>query len=133
VTEAERVVVETMNAWNANAWDRFDELWAIDAEIVTPPEWPEAGTFTGRDAVRAQFERLKDSWASDELELLSLESSGERALARVRWRGTGLHSEFPLDLKTWLIAEVRHGRNQRVQYFMDEESARDVFKRETTA
>jgi ketosteroid isomerase-like protein len=127
-SEVERVARETLDAWNADIWDRFEELWNPDAEIVTPPEWPEAGTFRGRAEVRAEFERLKETWDTDNIELLSLESRDDRALAHIRWTGTGPGSGFPFDLEVWWVGVVRNGRNQRVEYFMDEEPARRRFE-----
>jgi ketosteroid isomerase-like protein len=126
--EVEQVARETLEAWNDNVWDRFEELWDPDAEIVTPPEWPEAGTFRGLPEVRAEFERLKDTWDTDNIELLSLESRGDRALANIRWSGVGPGSGFPFNLEIWWVGVVRDGRNQRVEYFMDEESARRRFE-----
>jgi ketosteroid isomerase-like protein len=126
--EVERVARETLEAWNADTWDRFEELWNPDAEIVTPPEWPEPGTFRGLPAVRAEFERLKETWDTDRVELLSIESRDDRALAHIRWSGTGQSSGFPFDLEVWWAGTVRDGRNQRVEYFMDEESARRRFE-----
>jgi ketosteroid isomerase-like protein len=128
MSEVERIIRETRDAWNSNDWSRFDELWAEDAEIVPPPIWPESGTFQGRKAVRAEFERLKESWAVDRLELLSLESRAGHGLACVRWVGSGQASGFPLDLTVWFVAEVRDGRNQRVEYYIDEEDARTAFE-----
>ncbi len=131
MSEVERVIRETSDAWNSNDWSRFEELWAADAEIVPPPIWPEAGRFQGRAAVRAEFERLKESWASDQLQMLSLESEGNHALARVRWVGAGQASGLPLDLMVWFVAEVREGRNQRVEYFLGEDEARRAFETAT--
>jgi hypothetical protein len=34
----------------------------------------------------------------------------------------------PLDLEVWWVGEVRDGRNLRIEYFMDEESARQAFE-----
>jgi ketosteroid isomerase-like protein len=126
--EVERVARETLEAWNDDEWDRFEVLWNPDAEIVTPPEWPEPGTFRGLADVRAEFERLKDTWDTDRVELLSLESRGDRALVHIRWSGTGAKSGFPFDLQVWWVGTVRDGRNQRVEYYMDEKSARRRFE-----
>jgi ketosteroid isomerase-like protein len=128
VSEVERVARETLEAWNDDEWDRFEELWSPDAEIVTPPEWPESGTFRGIEDVRTEFERLKDTWDTDKVELLSLETQGEWALAHIRWSGTGRQSGFPFDLGLWWVGLVRDGRNQRIEYYMDEESARRRFE-----
>ena len=126
-SEIERLTRETLEAWNENAWDRFEELWDSGAEVVTPIAWPESGTFHGWAEIRAEYERLKDTWSADKLEVLGLEARGDRALAHGRWSGTGQTSGFPFDLEVWWVHEVRDGRNLRIAYFMDEESARREF------
>jgi ketosteroid isomerase-like protein len=126
-SEAERVTRETMEAWNASLWDRFEELWDPDAEVVTPPTWPESGTFRGWAEIRREYERLKDTWAVDRLEVLSLESRDNRALAHGRWSAIGQASGFPFDLEVWWVGEVRKGRNWRLEHFIDEQSARRAF------
>ena len=128
-SEVERITRETMAAWNADAWERFEDLWDPEAEVVTPSAWPEAGTFRGWAEIRAEYERLKETWSADSVEVLALEPRGDRALAHGRWVGIGQTSGFPFDLEVWWVHEVRDGRNLRLEYFMDEESARRAFDR----
>ena len=125
--DVERIARETLDAWNDDSWDRFEELWNPDAEIVTPAEWPEPGTFRGLANVRAEFLRLKETWDTDKVELLAIESRADRALAHIRWSGTGPGSGFPFELELWWVGLVRDGRNQRIEYFMDEQSARRAY------
>jgi ketosteroid isomerase-like protein len=131
VSEPERIVRESIDAWNANDWDRLEALWDPVGEIIGPREWPESGSFRGWPAIRRQFERLKGSWTEERLEPISLESNADRVLVHGRWLGTGEASGLATDLDIWWVNEVRDGLLRRAVYFLtDEESARKEFRQE---
>jgi ketosteroid isomerase-like protein len=100
------------------------ELYDEAAEIVAPEEWPEAGTFSGRGAVREQFERLKDSWEEERIEQDELIDLGERVLALNRWvvrgKGSGIYMETP----GGNLITVRDRRIARIEFFTDQAQAR---------
>lgn len=116
-----------IDAWNANDWETLEAL--NDAAIVmcAPDGWPEPGESHGWPAVRAQIERLKDSWADEHYEAEVIEARGERVLVGGRWRGHGGASGLTLDLATWFVNTCRGGRVVRTDYFLDEEQARRSF------
>jgi ketosteroid isomerase-like protein len=125
VSEPERIVRESIDAWNANDWERVEAFWDPDGEIVGPREWPESGSFRGWPAIRGQFERLKGSWTEERVDVISLESQGDRVIVRVRWVGTGEASGLEREVDVWWVNEVRDGLLRRVVYFLDEGSAQD--------
>ncbi len=126
--EAERVVRESVEAWNANDWGRMEAVWDPEGEIVGPREWPESGRFRGWAAIRAQFERLKGSWTQEHLELVTLESRGDRVLVHANWLATGEASGVPTQVAVWWVNDVRDGLIRRAVYFVsDEGAARDEF------
>jgi ketosteroid isomerase-like protein len=130
VSERERIVRESIDAWNANDWERMEALWDPAGEIIGPREWPESGSFRGWPAIRGQFERLKGSWTEERLERISLESHADRVLVHVRWLGTGEASGLATELDVWWVNEVRDSLLRRAVYFLtDEESARNEFRR----
>jgi ketosteroid isomerase-like protein len=118
------LVRRSIEAWNRDDWDALEAVWHADGEIVAPPGWPEPGVFSGWPAVRRQFERLKESWSDEHIELASLTTLDRTVLAQVRWRGHGEASGLDLDLEVWMVNFVRGGKLSRVEYHFDEDAAR---------
>jgi ketosteroid isomerase-like protein len=128
VTEEESVLRRSLEAWNENDWDALEALWNPDGEIDAPEGWPESGTQVGWDAVRTQFERIKDSWAEESVELIRVERTGDRLLGHLRWVLRGEASGAPLEVPMWMLCEFRDARFSRIRYFMDEGAALDAAK-----
>jgi ketosteroid isomerase-like protein len=122
--ENEAAVRAGLAAWNANDWEALERLNASDIEIIAPEGWPESGKFEGWPAVRRQFERLKDSWSEEHVELVSLESRGDKVLVQSRWLGKGEGSGLDLDLGVWVVYTFEDGRIVRLEYFLEEAPAR---------
>ena len=93
---------ELIDAWNANDWETIERYNHLEGEITPPPGWPEAGEFKGWQEVRAQFKRLKDPWATEEVEILQIEELRDGAvLTHVRWVGHGQASGISMDQELW--------------------------------
>jgi ketosteroid isomerase-like protein len=122
--DAESVVRRSIEAWNRGDWAALEALWDPDGEILAPPGWPESGAFRGWPAIRRQFERLKESWGDEHIELASMTTVRGTALAHVRWRGHGGASGLELDLEVWMLNTVRDGKLVRVEYHLSEDAAR---------
>ena len=63
------------------------------------------------------------------VELLELESIGDRILARVRWTMRGEASGAPLQVDVALVCEARDDRLTKMAYFLDREAARAESKK----
>jgi ketosteroid isomerase-like protein len=126
----EEIARRAVEAWNAGDWDRMEALNSPQIEIVAPKEWPEGGTFSGWDAVRRQFERLKDSWSVERYAIDAVESAGDKVLVVGRWIGTGEASGLDLDLRLCFIDTIEGDRIIRVEYYLLEDDARRAFSME---
>ena len=109
-------------AWNAGDMDALRELHDPDVVMQPPEGWPEPGPEVGRDAVIRQYERVRDAWDNDEVELISdFIDAGERVLVRLIWhtagRGPGQHGEFTH------IATIRNSRIVHNEYHWDHRQA----------
>ena len=93
-----------------------------------PEGWPESGEFQGREAVIGQLRRLKEAWSDESVELVSIESAGDRVLVNVRWLGHGESSGLELDMPFWNVYRLVDGKISHIGFHTDEESARAEFE-----
>ena len=122
--ESRKSVGEFTVAWNANDWATLKRLTDPAVTIRAPDNWPEAGEFEGWPAVKAQWQRLKESLLEESIEVLQTEHVGDdRLLVHVRWTGRG-SSGLAMELETWNLNTFRDGLLLRVEYYLDEASAR---------
>ena len=63
--EREALVRTSTDAWNSNDFETLKAIWSPEGVIVSPEGWPEVGTFSGWDAMVAQWRRIKESWAEE--------------------------------------------------------------------
>ena len=84
------VVRRAYEAWNAGDMDAVRER--LDPGIIWRPVegWPEPGPFEGREAVMRWLEQMRETWDTDDLELISdFIDAADRVAMRVIWRGAG--------------------------------------------
>jgi ketosteroid isomerase-like protein len=106
------IVRNVFEAWNAGDMDAVHE--AYDPEVIVRPlkGWPEPGPFVGRDAVMRQWERQREAFDTDAVELIGDPfDAGERIMVRLIWRGAGYGPEA-----NWEVTTVCTVRNQRILY-----------------
>ena len=120
------IVRRATEAWNRDDWEALMALYDDDVVIVAPEEWPEAGTFSGRDAVREQFARLKDSWEEERIEQDELLDLGERVLALNRWVARGKGSGIEVETPGGNLLTLRDGRIVRIEFFTNQSKAREA-------
>jgi len=124
VDEKIELVRRSIDAWNARDWEEgLGPIWDPEGEIVAPEGWPEAGTFSGWEALVDQWRRLKDSWAEEQVEVHSIRPIGDRMLAEILWTMRGEASGAPLEVEGAMVYEFRGERISRIRYFLDREAA----------
>jgi ketosteroid isomerase-like protein len=62
------VVRRVYDAWNAGDMTALRDLCDPDVVLHHPDGWPEPGPSVGREAVRRQWEQVRDAWTGDTLE-----------------------------------------------------------------
>lgn len=118
------VVRRAIDAWNADDWEALEALNDPEITIRAPDGWPESGEFAGWQAVRRQFERLKESWSEEHIEAIELRDLGAgRVLLRAHWRGHGEASGLELDLAVDVTYTVSEGRITRTEFSLPGEPA----------
>ena len=103
--------------------DEFVACFTEDAVCVTTPEWPEAGTYRGKVAVRGLwapiFAAQEQHAELDEVTVLD----EHRVLSKYRLRSRGASSGAAMTTPVYSIATIRERLISRVEYFMRYEEA----------
>jgi len=117
------VVRRSFQAWNENDWDALEAAYHPDV-VADPPEgWPEGETAHGWDAVRLQFERLKDAWKDERVNVGEVERVRDQVLAQFQWIAQGRASGVDVANPMWGLFTVRNGRIVRLKYFFNRANA----------
>jgi ketosteroid isomerase-like protein len=123
----EELVRRSVDAWNADDWeDQLKAIWSPEGTIISPEGWPESGEFTGWSEMLDQWRRIKGSWAEERVEVVDLESVGDRVLANLHWTLRGDVSGAPLEVDVALVCEFEGERLRKMTYFLDREDARQA-------
>jgi hypothetical protein len=121
----EALVRRSIEAWNDNDWeDRLRAIWSTDGTIVSPEGWPESGEFRGWPAMLEQWRRIKGAWAEDRVDVVELESIGDRVLGYLHLTLRGDASGALLDVDVAILCEFEGERLSKMTYFLDRETAR---------
>ncbi len=119
------VVRSGMEAWNARDMDALRATYAEDVVTWPPTGWPEAGPFVGRDIVMGQWERMRESWNDDEIEMLAdYIDAADRVAVRMMWRERGHGPEA--DAEATAIFTIRDGKIRVAEFFWDHAEALEV-------
>jgi ketosteroid isomerase-like protein len=120
VENAERLI----EAWNREDWNSIETLFRPDAEAQAPAGWPEAEDAEGWPAIKRQFDRLRDAWSEDHIDLVGTEAVDEDVvLLHVHWRTRGKESGIDVDFEAWIVARFREGKIYKAEFYLDREQA----------
>ena len=105
-------------AWNAGDMDAFRELHDPDVILRPAKDWPEPGPYIGREAVMGFYERARDTFDADTVEITGdLSHAADRVVNRWIWHGEGHGPESNMEVVT--IYTVRNGKVREVEFFWD--------------
>jgi ketosteroid isomerase-like protein len=118
------LVRQALDAWNRDDWRLLESVNHPDAVIAAPEGWPEGGEFKGWEAIRRQFERLKEAWSEERYDTESVEAVGDdKVLVRGHWRGHGGASGLDADFEMWVVYAVREGKITRTDFCLSRDAA----------
>jgi ketosteroid isomerase-like protein len=117
VTEDRLEIVRSLaEAWGTSL-DAHMALYAEDAVHVTAPDWPEQGTYRGREAIRGLWSYILTEYPSSTVEMDEvLPASGGRVLSCLQWRFHG-PSGVPGNMRAYALWTLDGGLVSRVEYF----------------
>ena len=115
---------EGYRLWNENRLaEAMERFWDPKAVLYHPPGWPEPGPSIGHAAVSAQFERVREDFDADRLEILELIEVEDRVVVRIRWfvrgRGSGVDTTLDMSGVYWFS----DGLIVRNAFFWDHDAA----------
>ena len=108
-------------ALNAGDLDAFLALVAEDAEFTSMVAEAEGTTFRGHDGARAWWETVRGAIQGARWELLDLQGSGDRGVARIRI--TGRLGGVPVEQTMWQAVRFRAGKARWWGFFRTEDEA----------
>jgi ketosteroid isomerase-like protein len=119
------LVRRLLDAWNRNDWDEISDVLDPDVVGVPPEGWPEAGELvTDADALLRQFERLKDSWEEERVDVKEVREVDGDVLVSAIWVTRGHNSGIELEAPISIRATVRENKITRAEFRVDDSAAR---------
>lgn len=110
------IVLEGFRRFDRGDMEGVRELYAPEARIVAPAEWPEQGPFEGRAAVMGQFERLRADAAESRFDLEVLATQGDWVVVAFRWHIRGEKSGVETAMDAAAAFHVVDGRVTEARY-----------------
>jgi ketosteroid isomerase-like protein len=116
------IVLAAADAWNDGDMDAFRELFDPDAILRPAKNWPEPGPYRSLEAVMGFFERMREAFDADTVELSGdIAHDGDRVVARWIWRGRGHGPDS--NMESTMLYTFRNGKAREVEIFWDHDEA----------
>ncbi len=116
------IVRRGVDAWNAGNMDALPELYDPHVIVRAVEGWPEPGPYVGRDAVIRQWEKAREAFDANTLEVVGdYIDGGDRVAVRLIWRGVGAGPEA--DIEGTALFTVRNGVVLGTEFFWDHSEA----------
>jgi len=104
------IVLEGFERYEAGESD-VEGRWHEDGVLTGPEGWPEKGPFEGRNAIRAQFDRLGSDYAETRFtDIQVIAQRGEWVVVRFTWRTRGQASDIQTAADMVAAIRVQDGR-----------------------
>jgi hypothetical protein len=122
---------------NLNVIQRAFELWnegeirspefsaLLDENVLVhhPRGWPEPGPTRGIGELLNQYERMRETFAVDSIELAGIRIDGDRALIHMRWNATGDASGVDTGLELFVAYTLADARIAGMSFYWTEAEA----------
>jgi ketosteroid isomerase-like protein len=111
--------------WNQGNLDAWLDLLEPDVETVFAAG-PDASVYRGHEGVRQWFREGLEAWDGwGRMDPEEMDVVGDRILVSVRWRVRG-RSGVEVETQQWHVITLREGRLARIEFHVDEASAREA-------
>jgi len=125
LSEELRAIADTaFGALNAGDLDSFLSVVSEDAEFTSMIAEVEGQTYRGHEGVRAWWNTVAGTFQSVRWELLEVEGSGGRGLARLR--AVGEVGGIEVEQTVWQAARYQRGKLDWWAFFRAESDAREA-------
>jgi ketosteroid isomerase-like protein len=125
VAADERVdlVRRAYEAWNAGGPGALAPFMADGVELYDAPELPDAGSWSGRDAVLARLDEVAAAVGSGSGELEGFRRHRDNVLVTLAWQREGDEAGEASLGRVFHVVQVADGRIARISVFLDEAAA----------
>src|SRR5688572_24868799 len=87
MSEGNLATVESFfEKWNSGEIEAILHLAADNIVVEHPPGWPEPGPSVGIEQALEQYERMRDTFMTDRIELIEARPVGDNVIVRAEWR-----------------------------------------------
>ena len=117
------VIREATRRFAAGELDGLADLYAPDAVMFGPKEWPETGRFDGIDAIVRQYSRLQEDWAEQSMSMERTQRVGRWHVVEFHWVVHGRASGAKMDTRLSSITRVEDGRIVELRFYGSFEEA----------
>lgn len=128
MSEAVERVRLAIELWQRNDRDANWSLYAEDATMNAPRDWPETGSYAGRDEIRAVFDGFDDAFGSDWPKDIGIKRiddlGGGRVLVEYDWSPSGVSSGASVAGEIAGIFTVTGDKITHIDFFTSFEEAR---------
>jgi len=116
------IVRGSVAVWNGGDMTAYREMYDPYIVVRYAEGWPEGSEpVMGRDAVIRQWERQREAFGSDALELVDLIDAGDRVVVRQIWRAVGRGPDINIEVST--VMTLRKGKIARIDFHLDRAEA----------
>lgn len=114
------LVARLYEMWNAGQADAaFRDHWADDAVLHFPDEFPESGPWVGREAIIAEFHRLREDFGRQHLTVSDVVEHGDWVVTRTVWHVRGDHSGIEGEFALGVAFRLSGSRVAEARYFWE--------------
>ena len=117
------VFAELARLFEAGDWDGFGAHFTQDAELRPPTEWPEPGPHRGRAAIVHEFQRIRDSWETNQVVVGDHTARDDRVVVCLRWIVKGAGSGVAGDMTFYVATRFKDGQIVEWRAFWNEAEA----------
>jgi ketosteroid isomerase-like protein len=101
--------------WGKGNFRAGTDLFDRDVVLVLRTDFPDAGTYVGRDEIRAYMRQFLASWTDAVIEAEDIFGTGERVAVAVHQQATGSGSGLPIDMRYWQVWTFRGSVVTRIE------------------
>ena len=118
--EAVRSIYER---WGAGDFSAGVELFDEEAVLTLRPEFPDAGEYSGIDAIRKYTRGLLSAWEHLTIEAEEITAVGDRVVVALRQAGVGRSSGVATELRYFQVWSFRGDRVVRIENCRERDEA----------
>jgi len=112
--------------WGKGNFRAGTDLFDPGVSLVLRADFPDAGTYAGRDAIRGYMRQFLADWTDAAIEAEDIVASGDRVAVAVHQHATGTGSGVSIDMRYWQVWTFRGSAVIRIESIKERSEALDA-------